>query len=110
MRGRVYPEVMRRGWLPAALLIGVFGCLASLAAASPPDPVWIPGLWDNGDDDVIALVASSLWVVHVAGFTDLPPIEIVTPLTPRPSGRAGDARLLARDRTRAPPLVLFPFE
>jgi hypothetical protein len=99
------------GWLPVALLLGVVGLLAPLAAASPQDPVWMPGLWDSGAfDDAIVLVASSPAVVHAAGFADRPPSEIVGHLPLRPSGRAGDTRLLARDRTRAPPLVLFPFE
>ena len=33
--------------------------LVPLAHISPPDPTWLPGVWDNGDyDDIVALVTS----------------------------------------------------
>ena len=43
----------------ALLIVGVMTALAVLAHASPPDPDWIGGFWDNGDyDDIILLVTS----------------------------------------------------
>ena len=37
----------------------VLAALPGLAYASPPDPSWIPGLYDNADyDDVVVLVTS----------------------------------------------------
>ena len=43
------------------LLVGTVMSLAPLAHASPPDPGWIAGFWDNGDyDDVVLLVTSAV--------------------------------------------------
>jgi len=40
--------------LVALLLVLVVAGLTPLAKASPPDPTWVAGLWDNGDyDDVV---------------------------------------------------------
>src|SRR5262249_58633661 len=55
------PMPLRRSVLllvaSAMLLLGV------LAYASPPDPDWISGLWDNGDyDDIILLVTSGVGI------------------------------------------------
>ncbi len=45
----------RRPFAPA--LTGILALLVPLAYASPPDPTWIPGLYDNADyDDVVGLV------------------------------------------------------
>src|SRR2546427_3433014 len=33
------------------LVVGAIALLAPLAHASPPDPVWIAGFWDNADYD-----------------------------------------------------------
>ena len=42
------------------LLLVVLTALAPLALASPPDPIWIGGLFDGGDtDDVIVAATSS---------------------------------------------------
>ena len=45
------------------LVVGAMMSLAVLAYASPPDPDWISGLWDNGDyDDIILLVTSGVGI------------------------------------------------
>jgi len=44
--------------LAAALLITVLTTLVPLAQASPPDPLWIGGLFDAGDLDDVAVVAA----------------------------------------------------
>jgi len=45
------------------LVVGAMLALGVLAYASPPDPDWISGLWDNGDyDDIILLVTSGVGV------------------------------------------------
>ena len=42
------------------VLIATLAVLTPAAFASPPDPTWIAGLYDNGDhDDVILLVTST---------------------------------------------------
>jgi len=48
-----------RSWLALALLLAVV-LLTPLAYASPPDPVWVSGYFDDADyDDVVVLVTSS---------------------------------------------------
>ena len=40
-------------------LLLVLGALLPLAEASPPDPLWIAGIYDDADhDDVVALATS----------------------------------------------------
>jgi hypothetical protein len=42
------------------VLLACCGTLPLLAYASPPDPTWLPGIYDNADyDDVIGLVADT---------------------------------------------------
>jgi len=74
---------------PAALLViaWVIAVLTPMAYASPPDPPWIPGIYDDADyDDVVGLITSEFAVV---GLT--PPVEfrLVTPRrTPVPEATA----------------------
>jgi hypothetical protein len=47
------------------VLVGVLALLATFAYASPPDPTWISGLWDDGDhDDVVIRITASAGVVE----------------------------------------------
>lgn len=48
-----------RGALAAAVAL-VFAALPAMGHARPPDPVWIEGLYDDGDqDDLVALATST---------------------------------------------------
>ncbi len=50
---------MRPRALVALLLVLVVAGLTPLAKASPPDPTWVAGFWDNGDyDDVVLLICA----------------------------------------------------
>jgi hypothetical protein len=92
-------------------LVALLACLVmnarTLAYASPPDPGWIDGLWDDADyDDVVILLVSSateaiqddtlpdgrsfLTVGGIATTTDDEPIVQPPPLSSRP--RAPPAR------------------
>src|SRR6185369_10111014 len=43
-----------------AFLAAVLATISSLAYASPADPTWIPGVYDDADfDDVVGLVTSA---------------------------------------------------
>ena len=52
------------------LVVAALLTLPSLAQASPPDPTWIGGLWDDADyDNVVIVVTASvasmtLWPSH----------------------------------------------
>jgi hypothetical protein len=43
----------------AVVLVASLAVLATLAYASPPDPSWISGLYDDGDfDNIVGLITS----------------------------------------------------
>jgi hypothetical protein len=91
--------------LVALLILIAIASLTPLAHASPPDPTWVAGLWDDGDhDDVILLVCATAAAMHSA-----PPtldsrravVGVVTGLDPD----APPFRAAAPVATRAPPRV-----
>jgi hypothetical protein len=95
---------MSRRAVLIALIVGLLGTLGSLAYASPPDPWWVPGFYDDADfDDVVALVTSATAIAGPAapGVPRLVP-PVVMPRSPR-----DDARLpcfaTATLHARAPP-------
>ncbi len=46
--------------LLALLILAAPALLLALAYASPPDPSWIPGIYDDADnDDIVTLVTSA---------------------------------------------------
>jgi hypothetical protein len=50
----------RLGRLPCLFLLVLLVFLAPIASASPPDPAWIPGIYDGADyDDVIGLITAA---------------------------------------------------
>ena len=87
------------------LAIALWLILPTLAAASPPDPTWMAGLYDDADFDDV--------VIHIgllAGVCDaLPPpclafdshVRHLTPSGWHPPARRSQAPL----RGRAPPLL-----
>jgi len=92
-----------RRLLALLLLAGMVG-LVSLAYASPPDPLWEPGIYDDADlDDV---------VVEVVTLTAIPVPPLVLPGCPREAvepvrlAKPRHARLVLLDsfESRAPPL------
>ena len=88
------------------LFVGAMVALGVLAHASPPDPDWIGGLWDNGDyDDIILLVTSGVGITDSHAFEHGHPLVVVRKLI----STVDDAPLAARPRlsssTRAPPAV-----
>ena len=89
----------------ALLIVGALISLAALAHASPPDPDWLGGLWDNADyDDIILLVTSGAGVADSHSIVDeARPIVVASPLVARPDGNRLPARPLFASSTRAPP-------
>jgi hypothetical protein len=86
----------------SALLVASIAALPAMAHASPPDPVWITGLYDDGDqDDLISLAA---WAIGVTGApldadATLYRVGALVPMQPRaPASSAPSAH-----RSRAPP-------
>lgn len=71
---RASAAVARLKILPAGLgLIGA-AILPALAYASPPDPAWIQGLYDDADyDDVVAMATSGCGSTATGALADCAP-------------------------------------
>ena len=86
----------------AALLVASIAALPAMAHASPPDPVWIRGLYDDGDqDDLISFVAWAIGVTVAPLDADstLGPVGALLPVQSwAPASSAPPAT-----RSRAPP-------
>jgi hypothetical protein len=69
---RLLPEILLAG---VTLIVPVL--LLALAYASPPDPAWIPGMYDDGDfDDVIVRVTSASGHVPLDLPLDARPVRV----------------------------------
>ena len=78
--------------------------LPILAYASPPDPSWIPGIYDDDDyDDVVVLVASGTGHVPPTTLADLQSIPPLVGSLPQSTERVSCAFSAAAVRPRAPP-------
>lgn len=88
----------------ALLILAAQSLLPALAHAGPPDPSWIPGIYDDADrDDLVLLVSSGAGSVT-------PPASDSLPSSPPMVGRLGQAPDSVRQtlhafvlRPRAPP-------
>ena len=86
----------------SVLLAASMAALPAMAHATPPDPAWIAGLYDDGDqDDLVSLAA---WAI---GATAAP---VAADAILRPAGALRPLELAARAtsppsaaRSRAPP-------
>jgi hypothetical protein len=76
--------------------------LVPLVHASPPDPLWLPGIYDGADSDDVALLAMGLegTVDECALVAGPAPIASAVPLTPP---RASFDSTLGNSQARAPP-------
>ena len=88
------------------LVAGAMLSLGVLAYASPPDPDWISGLWDNGDyDDIILLVTSGVGITDSHAIEHGRPIVFVSELVSTIDDAPHAARPGLAASTRAPPAV-----
>jgi len=100
--GRILSLALTRASTIAILL--ALAALPGLAHASPPDPSWIPGLYDNGDfDDVVVLVASATGTLGPDVLADLRPILPVIGHAPTDHADVTDTGPRSLDLARAPP-------
>lgn len=83
----------------AALLV----VIAGLAAASPPDPTWIAGLYDDGDHDDAILLLLGLDAFLVTITLSAQPAGVVVPVVIADLTSAPTLCVEAV-RSRAPPL------
>src|SRR2546422_2221002 len=92
----------RRHSLATLLFAGVV-VLPPLAHASPPDPSWVAGFWDDADyDDIVLAVAGMTAVPHYTPDIVPKPSPSLVGVT-RPHPRIVHPAPLAFSPTRAPP-------
>jgi len=91
--------------LVIALLVGLLS-LTPLAYASPPDPVWISGIYDDDDQDDVVTLATSGSHASTASLVDVcrPPLIVVARVLPQAPGAVVRIDLSAF-QSRAPPSI-----
>ncbi len=88
----------------AVLLLGVLLSLPPIAHASPTDPVWIPGFYDNNDhDDVILFMTGAVSAVESGLVDPVGPAVVCLGLIPLSRPQRAWPRPLESLSTRAPP-------
>jgi hypothetical protein len=97
-------SMKRMAWL-AWLLAGLMFALTPMAWASPIDPSWINGVYDDGDfDDVVIYLTSGAIAIPELPVNDLlPPLAFVS-ADPVRDARFAGAPPPASYSPRAPPL------
>jgi hypothetical protein len=89
-------------WLNVAVLCA----LAPLTWASPPDPTYVAGFWDNDDyDDVIILATSTIGSIDTHPTSHLTRLLVVVALVLPGEDELLPAALLSPHPPRAPPAV-----
>ena len=90
-----------RRWTTGLLVVALV-VLSPVAHASPLDPTWIAGFWDD-DDDAIFLVTSMASVVDMnLVFARVPVPVVASVATLKPESFS--ARTLSPTGSRAPPV------
>ncbi len=88
----------------ALLLLILGGGLTALAYASPPDPVWIRGIYDDADyDDVVVLITSTAATVAQVFVADWGPGSVAGAAVAQSVEQAVSSRSSSSLRSRAPP-------
>src|SRR5260370_34423621 len=89
------------GWL----LVGLMVVLAPMAWASPVDPSWIKGWYDDADfDDVVTFLTSGTVAISALPVDELLPVLAVVPADSAPDERLAASPPPSSQSTRAPPL------
>ena len=95
---------MRSRGLVAGLLLGVLLALPPCAHASPTDPTWIPGFYDDNDyDDVILFITGAVTAVDSQLAAPIGVVRVCLGLITPSGSRPAAARPLSCLSTRAPP-------
>jgi hypothetical protein len=87
------------------LLVAVMIVLTPMAWASPIDPSWSGGVYDDRDfDDVVSYLTSGTLAVPALPVADLSPPFAPAPPPVIPDQQLGAVPFLAANESRAPPL------
>jgi hypothetical protein len=104
--GVLYPSGVTIRGLVLLLLVGAMVAVVPLAHATPPDPTWFGGFFDNADyDDAVVMVVSGVAAIESLTLREGGPLAVV--VAPAPSSDES-LRLLAQASSsppRAPPVA-----
>jgi hypothetical protein len=90
--------------LPLVLML-VLSALTPLAYASPPDPTWVSGFFDDGDnDDAVFLITSSAATLDPFPVDDSPPVPVHEPAPVGEDARPTASLCLSTADARASPI------
>jgi hypothetical protein len=90
------------------VLVGFLLGLVPVAFASPPDPTWVGGYWDDDDFDSAVVVITGTLALDTAGALDAGDLRMpVACLEPMESGLLAAVPRTAA-RPRAPPFGILP--
>jgi hypothetical protein len=97
---------MKRTVWVSWLLLGLTVVLTPMAWASPPDPTWISGMYDDADfDDVVTLLTSvGTTPIPALPVRELPPVLAFVPAESAADEKLGVSSPLSSHSPRAPPL------
>ncbi|HKW95442.1 MAG TPA: hypothetical protein VJX92_26385 [Methylomirabilota bacterium] len=96
---------MKRNVVATWLLVGLMVVLAPMAWASPVDPSWIKGWYDDADfDDVITFLTSGTVAIPALPIAELLPILASVPAESALDERLGASTPVSSYSPRAPPL------
>jgi|SRR5712691_3461864 len=86
-------------------LLTVLVALTPLAYAQPPDPTWVSGFFDDGDnDDAVFLVTSSLATVDPFPLCNWSPFPVFGPRVAFEAPGLASTPYSSTAEARAPPL------
>jgi hypothetical protein len=91
-----------------ALVLLLLACLFSLsplAYASPPDPTWVDGIFDDADgDDVVISISWAAWTVELDPLAAVTPLFASVPFVPLGELRLASIAVRPVFLGRAPPI------
>jgi hypothetical protein len=100
--------MITRFWLRGfvLVLVALMFTLTGVAYAAPPDPSWVPGLYDDDDfDNVVDFITSSAGLAIALVTTDLCPVQLRIVLLWQPADGTVAFIPLSPFGPRAPPTV-----
>ena len=90
----------------AFLLCALSSTLSVLAYASPPDPSWVRGVYDDADfDDVVCLIIANAGLVDAAAAVDGRPHFVLMGTEVSPDDRSVAPFSSSSSQPRAPPAL-----
>jgi hypothetical protein len=90
----------------ALAVVGVLASSALIAYADPPDPTWIPGVWDDADyDDAVARIISTASVAETELLRALEPHWVPIWTVPAADDTPAPNPAFAPHHPRGPPPV-----